>query len=332
MQHRLKTFLAAAAAALIVPATCAAEELRLAHFLAPTHPYHPQLFVPFAAEIEKATAGKLKVRIFPGGELGSNPGEQFNRAADGIADIAFVIPGYTAANFPRTLVMEYPGVAKTAQSAPRGLWKARELLQDEYKRVKLLSLWTNTPAAIYSRDKPVRALADLNGMKLRVPSNAGAEIVRAWGATPVFTPVTEVYNAMQTGVIDGVLIDGGGANAFKLSEVSKHVTVGMKSMQLTFALVMNRDSWSRLPAQHKAAIDQATGLAMAERAYSIWENVAEKGLQLIAASPGKELIRLPAAEAAKFDAASQKALHAALAQLEAKRIPAKRIAQEMAGE
>lgn len=320
----------ATAAALLGAGIAGAQELKLAHFMAPTHPYHPRVFAPFAEEVERTTGGKLKVRIFPGGELGANPAEQFNRAVDGVADIAFVLPGYTAAQFPRVLLMEYPGVAKSPESAARGLWNARELLEEEFRRVKLLSLWTITPGAIYTRDKPVRSLADLKGMKVRVASSVGGDLVKAWGATPVFTPVTEVYNALQTGVIDGVLIDGGAALAFKLIEVSKYVTVGMQSVLTTFALVMNRDAWNRLPADQKAAVEKATGLAMGERAFAVWNAVSAKGIEAIAAAPGKELIRLAPAEAAKFDAISKNVTEDAVGALEAKGIPARKITSAMA--
>src|SRR6267154_1154334 len=109
-------------------------ELKLAHFVAPTHPYHP-VFQWLANEVSKETSGALTIRIFPGGELGANPAEQFNRAVDGVADIAFVIPGYTAAQVPRTLVIEYPGVKNDAVAGTDAVWNAGDALKDEYRRV-----------------------------------------------------------------------------------------------------------------------------------------------------------------------------------------------------
>lgn len=326
---RIRAALAAVLIAVAAPA--AAQELKFAHFVPPTHPYHPQVFVPFVQELEKETGGKLKVRIYPGGELGANPAEQWNRVVDGVADLVMVIPGYTAAQFPRTMLMEYPGIVKSPDDAARGLWNARELLGDEYKRVKLLSMWTITPGAIYTRDKPVRTLGDLKGLKLRVASSVGGELVKAWGGTPVFLPVTEVYNALQTGVVDGVLIDGGAALAFKLIEVSKYVTVGMDSVLTTFFLAMNRDAWNRLPVDQKAALEKVTGLHLGERAYRIWDAVSEKGLQAIAKAPGKELIRLSPEEAMRFNAASRTVTESAIAALEGKGVPAKKIAAAMRG-
>jgi TRAP-type C4-dicarboxylate transport system substrate-binding protein len=321
----------AALAIAAVPATpVRAVELKLAHFVAPTHPYHP-VFQWLASEVSKETNGALTIRIFPGGELGANPAEQFNRAVDGIADIAFMIPGYTAAQFPRTLMIEYPGIKNDARAATDALWNARGALRDEFRRVKLLSLWAINPAAIFTRDKPIRKLEDLKGMKIRVASKSGADVIKAWGATPVFSPVTEMYNSIQTGVVDGTIIDPGAAIAFKLTEICNHVTVGMNSTMTTFALVMNQDAWTKLPPDQKAALDKYTGITIAHKKNEAWDSLVGKGLQLMASTPGKQVIKLAPAEAEKFNVASQSALTAYVADLDAKKQDGKAILSALGG-
>ncbi len=302
-----------------MPGKLVAAELKLAHFVAPTHPYHP-VFQWLAGEVNKETGGALSIRIFPGGELGANPAEQMNRAIDGIADIAFVIPGYTAAQFPRTLMIEYPGIRNDAASGTNALWDAREALGEEYRRVKLLSLWTINPAVLFTRDKPVRTLQDIKGLKIRVASKSGGDMVKAWGAIPVFSPVTEMYNSIQTGVVDGVVIDPGAAIAFKLTEICNYVTVGMDSILTSFALVMNRDAWNKLPADQKAVIDKLTGVTLARRNNQAWDALVGKSLGLMSSSPGKQVITLDPAEAAKFNAASREVLKSYIAELDSKKM------------
>ncbi len=311
--------IAALAVAASTSASVQAAELKLAHFVAPTHPYHP-VFQWLAGEVSKETNGALTIRIFPGGELGADPSEQFNRAVDGIADIAFVLPGYTAARFPRTLTIEYPGVKNDAVAATDALWNAREALKDEYRRVKLLSLWTINPAGLFTRDKPVRKLEDLKGMKIRVASKSGGDLVKAWGATPVFSPVTEMYNSIQTGVVDGTIIDAGAAIVFKLSEICNFVTVGMNSTMTSFSLVMNLDSWNKLPPEQKATLEKFTGIAVAHKNNEAWDFLVNKGLRLMEATPGRQVITLNPAEAAKFNAAAQIALKSYVAELDSKRM------------
>jgi TRAP-type C4-dicarboxylate transport system substrate-binding protein len=325
-------YAALAIAALAVAASTSADvravELKLAHFVAPTHPYHP-VFQWLAGEVSKETNGALTIRIFPGGELGANPAEQFNRAVDGIADIAFVIPGYTAAQFPRTLVIEYPGVRNDAVAGTDALWNARDALRDEYRRVKLLSLWTINPAVLFTRDKPIRKLEDLKGLKMRVASKSGGDMIKAWGGTPVFSPVTEMYNSIQTGVVDGTIIDAGAAIAFKLTEICNHVTVGMNSTMTSFSLVMNRASWDKLPAEQKAALDKFTGIAIARKNNEAWDSLVDRGLKLMGSTPGKQVITLDPAEAAKFNAAAQSVLTAYVAELDSKRLDGTTVLKEL---
>ena len=310
-------------AALVIAASTSANvgavELKLAHFVAPTHPYHP-VFQWLASEVSKETNGALTIRIFPGGELGANPAEQFNRAVDGIADISFVIPGYTAAQFPRTLMIEYPGIKNDAVAATDALWNARDALKDEYRRVKLLSLWTINPAVLFTRDKPVRKLEDLKGMKIRVASKSGGDMVKAWGATPVFSPVTEMYNSIQTGVVDGTIIDAGAAIVFKLSEICNYVTVGMNSTMTSFSLVMNLNSWNKLPPEQKATLDKFAGIAIAHKNNEAWDFLVNKGLKLMEATPGKQMITLDPTEATKFNTAAKGALTSYVAELDSKKL------------
>ncbi|WP_250637308.1 hypothetical protein [Salipiger sp. CCB-MM3] len=64
----------------------------------------------------------------------------------------------------------------------------------------------------------MRSPADIKGLKIRVPSRNTGLLVEAWGATPVSMPVSEIYNAMQTGVIDGAMIDTTATRAFRLAK------------------------------------------------------------------------------------------------------------------
>ena len=169
-------------------------------------------------------------------------------------------------------------------------------------------------------------------MKIRVSSKGHGEVITAWGATPVFMPVTEVYNAMQTGVVDATLIDPGAALAFKLMEVSKSVTVGMKSPLATFFLVMNRESWDALSDDHKAALDKLAGLPISEKAFASWAGISEKGLVAMDAPPAREVIHLSDAEVARFDAASSDVLGQVVADLEGQGIPARKIVEAMGAE
>lgn len=193
---------AIAALGLALAAPVSADELKFANFMAPTHPYVAGAFQPFADKVAEATSGAVTVKLYNGGELGAGPVDQYARVVDGVAEFAIGLPGYTASNFPLTLLSELPGVLDEA-TGTEVLWKNIDLLKSEYERTKLISLWSSAVNILYMRDKAVHTPADVAGLKIRLPSRNAGLIVEAWGGTPVSMPVSEIYNSLQTGVIDG---------------------------------------------------------------------------------------------------------------------------------
>lgn len=277
-----------------------AQELKFANYMPAGHPYVSSTFQPFADEVAAKTAGAVTVKLFNGGELGAGPVDQYARVVDGVAELAVSLPGYTASNFPLTLLAELPGLL-TEATGTEELNAHLDLFASEYERAHLVALWSNAENLLFTVSKPVRSPADVAGLKIRVPSRNAGLLVEAWGGSPVSMPVSEIYNALQTGVIDGAMIDGTGINAFKLGEVTNYVTKGMKTTISPFFIVMNRDAYEALSPEQQAAVDAAGREAAAHGLASQLAGAA-KGLAGFAALPGKEVIQLDATQAAAFDA------------------------------
>lgn len=284
----------------------ASRELRLSHFMPVEHVLHSHILVPWAEAVEKATDGEVTVRIYPARELGSGARAQLDRVIDGIVDIAFGVQGYTSALFPGTLVAELPGLAETSPEVTRMLWRGmRGPLAREYRRVKVLALWTNAPAMIMTRERPVRRLEDMKGLRIRVPSAQWARIVEAWGATPISLSGSDIYLSLQTGVIDGVMIGASGIVPFKLTEVANYYTRGLPTSVSTFFVAANLDSWKRLGKDHQAAIEAISGEPFSLVANSVFLDDGERGLALVRADDRLELIDLSGDEAERFSAAAR---------------------------
>ncbi|MGO4855413.1 TRAP transporter substrate-binding protein [Phaeovulum sp. W22_SRMD_FR3] len=303
---------AGAVMAAVLGASAMADELKFANFMAPTHPYVAGAFQPFADAVGAKTNGGVTVKLYNGGELGAGPVDQYSRVVDGVAELAISLPGYTASNFPLTLLTELPGVI-TETHGTQDIWDHIDLFQPEYKRAHLVSLWSSAPNLLFTRDKAVRTPADLAGLKIRVPSrNAGLQ-VEVWGGAPVSMPVSEVYNALQTGVIDGAMIDGTAVGAFKLSEVANYITMGMDTTISPFFIVMNKDVYADLSEAEKAAID-AAGKQASFDGNKVQLAVAENGIASFAAMAGKEVIHLTAEEAAAFNVLSKAVVETVIAE------------------
>ena len=298
MLRRAKIMVIATVAMLSAP-MAAAEDLKLADFQPPSHFVVKKAYEPFAETIAQKTGGAVTVTMYMGGELGPGPKEQYNRTIQGVTDLAFGLPGYTAANFPTTLLAELPGVI-TAETGTARILANLDILASEYRRVVLVGLWNNAPNLLFMAEKPVNGLADLQGLKIRVPSRNAGLVVSAWGATPVSMPAPAIYNAMQTGVIDGAMIDATTLKAFKLAEVTQHITMGMDTTISQFFVIMNRDSFGDLTDEQQQIVLDA-GRDASVNANAAWLAVADSALAAFEATDGKQVIRLSPDEAAKFD-------------------------------
>ena len=168
----------------------------------------------------------------------------------------------------------------------------------------------------------VRTLADLKGLKIRVPSRNAGLVVEAWGGSPVSMPAPEIYNAMQTGVIDGAMTDATTLGAFKLAEVTKYITTGMDTTISSFFLIMNRDSFEALSEDQRKVVQEA-GREASMNGNKAWLGIAGKALAGFSSTEGKEVITLADDEAAKFNAASAAVLDKVVAEAEAQGIAAK---------
>lgn len=305
-----------------------AKELKLAHFTSPKHPMDRLVMRPWTEEVAKLSKGSLTIRIHPAGELGKGPPNQYKRAVDGIADITFGLQGYTSTLFPGTLLVELPGIAADPVAATKMMWRAIEFLQKEYKGTRIMALWTNDRAVLMTRRKAVRTLDDIKGMKIRTPSKLQGDIIKALGATPVAMPVTRMYNALKTGVVDGLMVGPSVIRSFKLGEVVKYYTVGPFAYT-AFFLVMNQTAYDGLSPAHRKIIDQTTGQALSVKAAQVYQKAGANSLAGEEKSGRGQVIRLSGDEEEKWLKALGSVRKNTVTNLEARNIPAKEILKAM---
>ena len=281
---------------------------------------------PWAKEIAKITNNDLTARIYPGGELGKGPRAQFKRAVDGVADITFGLQGYTSKQFPRTTLIELPAVAPDGIVATEKLWDIYDrYLAGEYKRVKTLAIWGAESPVLMTKNKAIRKISDIKGLKIRTPSKAQAALIRALGATPVAMPVTRMYNALNTGVVDALMVPPSVILSFKIGEVAKYYTTGLPFGRSPFFLLMNLPKWESLSASQKAAINKTTGRGLSIKGAKFYEKAGAKGLKSVSKGGKHEVITFSPDEVKKGTAILLKARIKIVADLEKKGIPAKAI-------
>lgn len=300
MMKRTSLVLAAAAGLLAMP-QAGAVELKVASFTGPKHPVNARMISPWAEDINAMNAG-LQVKLFVAGKLGKGPAKQFKRALDRVADISFGLQGYTSKLFRATTLVELSNVMSSAQDGTRRLnaaYAKSAALRKEYEQVKVLALWAIDPPIIMTKNKPLKTVADLKGLKLRTPSQMSARSIRALGAVPVPMPITKLYNALARGTVDGVLVSPTVLHTFKIKEVTRYFASGIPFGSSPMFIVMNKRSWNELSPAHRDIVEKSIGGNWGETGGKIYDAEHAKGMAFLAASDAHNLVKLPDAEVRK---------------------------------
>ena len=282
-----------------------AKELKVATFLPPTHPI-VGLYEQLGKELAAETNGDLTLKVYPGGTLGAGPFQQYKRAVEGVTDIADICHAFHAKVFAKTMLIVLPGTANSASDATARLYNVPEAaMASDYKEVRNVFMYSVPQATLISRDKPVRAISDLKGMKILTPGAAFAPIIGAWGASPVPMDLNDMFNALSTGVVDATALTPTALlPPWRLSEISKYVTVGVSGLFNPCGAIMNKDSYAGLTPSQKAAFDKLTGKVLALRAARIFDDWAEQAFKSAQEGKRVEVIQLaPDVRKAMFDAA-----------------------------
>jgi TRAP-type C4-dicarboxylate transport system substrate-binding protein len=301
-------------------------ELKFAHFLPPMHHEHVEVFVPLAREIEERTHGKVKVTIYPAQALGKAK-DLYDIAKNGVADMTFFIPGYTSGRFPLTTVMELPLNAPSAKVGTRVIWDLYgKYLKPEYTDVKLLSMWTNQPAQIFTSKKPVKSLEDLRGLRIRSPGPQQTFTLKTLGASPVSLPAPDVYDALQRGMVDGVATDFAAVKNFRFIEVANYATI-VNLYLLPMGLAMNLDVWNSFSPDIKKIMEEIFGLRTAKNNAKTFDKHNLLG-QEAWEKKGLGVYQLSAEEKKIWEEKFKLINEKWVADMEAKGLPGKRVFEE----
>ncbi len=260
------TAVAAAASALPAPAVLAQTpiDLKLASFVPPTHSIWVGVLIPWAKEVEQKSGGKLKISLYPSMQLGGKPPELYRQMVQGIADIVFTLPGYTSGDFPMMGLTELPGAAGSAHDGTDKLWQRMNqgFFDKEFADAKILMLWNSDNAGLMTRAKQVRGPEDVKGLRFRAPSEAQSKQIDFMGGTGVSMPVTQIYQGIERGTIDGTQVPMSAMVDFKLIEVVKYLTINTPLGRSPFIVSMNRKRHEGLPGELRKIIDDTTGLKL----------------------------------------------------------------------
>jgi len=314
--------LALAASTMLAVAGGASAEtinLKLAHFLPTANGMHADFMEPWARELEQCSQGAVKVEIFPGGTQLGNPTKLYDAVRAGAVDIAHGLSGLPGGRFERTRIAELPFLFDNADEATRAIWSVfPDHLAAEFPGVKVLALHAHNPGQFHTTTATVKTPADLNGLRLRFPTEAAAAMLGALGANPIGLPPGAVYENAEKGVIDGAVFTWDTMASFNLAEVMKH-HLDAKAYVTTFWFGINQATYDGLPEAVKTCVDASSGDALVDK-FGDWWNLWDKAGHDRVLGEGHEIITLSDEERAQWAADLQPMTAAYIAALEAKGI------------
>jgi TRAP-type C4-dicarboxylate transport system substrate-binding protein len=257
---RMQGFFAIAAAAFA--ATAAAQTKWDMPTPYPATNFHTENIVQFAADVEKATGGKLKITVHPGASLFKAP--EIKRAVQGGQAQAgeILISGYSNED-PIFGLDSVPFLATSYAESAR-LWKvSRKAVEDRFAKQGMVVLYAVPwpPQGIYST-KPLNSVADMKGLKLRAYNPMISRIAELAGAQPVTIQAAELAQAMATGAVNANITSGATGYDTKAWEVVKNYydTQAWLPKNIIFANKKAFDALDRASqdAVRKAAADAET--------------------------------------------------------------------------
>jgi TRAP-type C4-dicarboxylate transport system substrate-binding protein len=240
---------------------------------------------PMLEELKKKSNGRITYTLYPGGALGKGP-EHYDIVAKGLSDMGYFTATWTPGRFPVSDVLSLAASVDGKDiSTEIGNAMYEKQLKQEFPGVKMIELNGCIQSFMWTT-KPIKSIEDVKGLRIRSPGGHQTNYIKALGAEPVFMPLGDVYLAMQTGTLDGLVTCPPLVLAFKLTEVAKQGTLATFGC-VTEGVIMNEKSWQNTPDDLKPIIMEVcrnpfkTTGGLTQGVYkTMMKEIADKGVNL----------------------------------------------------
>jgi TRAP-type C4-dicarboxylate transport system substrate-binding protein len=236
--------------------------------------------------VAKNANGKIKCNLLP--RAVANPPGTYDAVKNGLADVSFLVHGYTPGRFVFTKVAEFPFLGDASEPISIAYQKVAmrhpEFLK-EHQDVHVIAFFTHGPAMTMNVKHPVNSLADMQGLKWRIGGGLVNDLAKAWGINATLKPATENYELISSGVMDGTLLPAESMESFKIDKLIKYVTTFPGGLYNTsFAIIMNKAKYDKLTPEEKKAVDAASGEVAARIFGRQWDKADRRAHGLMQAN------------------------------------------------
>lgn len=298
------TLSAVLAAALAFGAAAEARELRVAAGAPPVHTAYNPLYLTFMERLPQETGGRLTAQ-----HLGTEVvtvGNMKAQLQSGVVEVGNLLPLFVPADLPNTaLTGDFAFLGREPHVMAAAVTEYVVTCADclaEFKRSGFVFLGAHaSDVYVLLTTKPVRSEADLRGMRLRSGGAPFARWGEAMGAVPTQIPVSDMFEAISQGVVDGTMSSINDLVSYRLVDIIKHVTdIKLGTYHATSGFTVNAATWAQLSPEDRAGMARAANYANArgtqdwgyERAEIARARAREAGIEFI--EPAESLVRMTA--------------------------------------
>ncbi len=271
-------------------------KLILGHGAAPGNPRH-EASVKFAETVKANTNGRIEIQVAHSSQLGDDAAMvtalrsgTLDMSANSQGAVSTVVPEYSALGLP----FLFSDITKAWQllDGPIGQDLAK---RSEAKGMIVLGYWDNGIRHISNSKRPIKVPADVKGLKVRTPPDAiTVDIMQALGADPQQIKFSELYVALQQGVVDGQENPLANIASAKLYEVQKFISLTGHKYEST-PFLMSKRSWDKM-----SAADQKVFMAAAAEATQMQRKLSKEADETLVAEIKGKGVQIDSVDRAPF--------------------------------
>ena len=307
----IRILMAAAAAAFIIQPAVAQSPvvIKFSHVVAPDTPKGNGA-EKFKELADKYTNGKAKIEVYANSSLYKDKEEVEALQLGAVQMLAPSLAKFGPLGVREFEVFDLPYILPTKEALRKitdGAVGKKLFAKLEPKGITGLAYWDNG-FKIMSANRPLHVPADFRGLKMRIQSSKVLEAqIRALGAIPQVMAFSDVYQALQTGVVDGTENPPSNMYTQKMHEVQKHATLSNHGY-LGYAVIVNKSFWDKLPSDIRQGLEKAMAEATAY-ANNISEQENEQAIVEIKKSGRTTFYELTPQEQAAWHTALEPVTH-----------------------
>ncbi len=276
--------------------------LRISLWVPPSHPL-VQSVRDWAADMTKESSGSITATVFPAEQLGK-AFDHYDMARDGIADVAWISPGYQPGRFPVINAPQLPFMLTDAKAGSAAVdeWYA-PLAAAEMADTHFCVAFVADPGTLHTKTR-VSVPEDVRGLKVRPAQETVAQMVTALGGTNVQASIAEARDIISRGVAGAITDFWNSQFLFHINDVTKfHIDFPLYTS--AYVLMFNKGTFDRMSDAQKAVVDHHCTADWAQRLATPWAEYEHSGIELTRKAAGHTVVELTPEQLASWKIALQ---------------------------